>query len=117
MKTVLIIITIVASIYFIGDRECIKKGMVLEADFDTLDGDIHGYYDTVGRNNGKGLCGDANFIKSGWTKDCFNHDLCQQYTRKNSIFELPGGVGPNCHDEFFRAIDDFIFGWIKCDGG
>jgi hypothetical protein len=99
----------------LSERECIKKGQRLEADFDLLEeGTISGYFDTVGRNNGKGLCGDSNFIALGWTRDCFNHDLCQQYTRENDIFELPGGTY-NCLDEFIYAIDDFLFSW-RCKG-
>lgn len=117
MKALLVVLAILAILYIFGDRECIKKGETREAKFDTREGNIYGYKDTVGRNNGKGLCGDSNFIPwEGWTEDCFSHDLCQQYTRERDIFELRGGIGPNCHDEFLKAIDDFIFGWIKCDG-
>ena len=106
---------ILSGFFFIGKRACITKGVILEADFDLIGtGNIKGYTDLVGRNNGKGFCGDANFFGTGWTKDCFNHDLCQQYTRENDIFEIAGGLW-NCADEFFYAIDDFLFAW-GCKG-
>jgi hypothetical protein len=36
--------------------------------------------------------------------------------KDNDIFENPGGLGPNCWDEFEKAIDDYNQPEESCPG-
>ena len=96
--------------------DCIYKGDWREAVFTDFWGDTIRVWDEVGFHGGRGRCGD-DWFSTGWTQDCFNHDECQIYMGDHGIFELPGGLGPNCLDEFFSAIDDFFFAiLLGCTG-
>jgi len=95
---------------------CIYKGDWLEATFTDFWGTTYHVWDEVGYHGGRGRCGD-DWFSTGWTYDCFNHDECEIYMDSHGIFELPGGIGPNCLDEFFKALDDFFFSLLLgCTG-
>ena len=87
--------------------QCIVRGDTVAAIYTEEDGTPHSENVLVG-DGGKeyGRCGSSPTSK-GWTVDCLNHDMCQKYMIDNGIFETPGGLGPNCGDEFQETIDDY----------
>ena len=86
---------------------CIEKGDTVLASYTEEDGTGHSEEVLIG-DQGKehGRCGSGP-TSTGWTLDCLNHDMCQKYMKDHDIFENPGGLGPNCWDEFEEAVDDY----------
>jgi hypothetical protein len=89
-------------------KSCVYKGDIVQALFTDKEGNlITTEWSRIKKGSQRGQCGDK-IASTGWTRDCFNHDMCHRYFKKNG-FELPGGLGPNCLDEFRKAADDFFF--------
>jgi hypothetical protein len=111
-------VVIVATTVLFGcpSIECIKKGQVYVAHYTMKDGEAFDEEVLIGEGGSEsGRCGSSEF-STGWTQDCLNHDRCQRYTSVNGLPENPGGLGPNCLDEFNEAIEDYSRSLPECDG-
>ena len=108
--------------------ECVKKGNQYAVIY-TMENEVpieQSVQVNVGTSQ-RGQCGSGP-TATGWTKDCLRHDACQRYAEDHEgedcndqgedciKKELPGGLGPNCLDEFGEAIDDYSRSAEKCDG-
>ena len=108
--------------------ECVKKGNQYAVTY-TMENEVpieQSVQVNVGTSQ-RGQCGSGP-TATGWTKDCLRHDACQRYAEDHEgedcndqgegciKKELPGGLGPNCLDEFGEAIDDYSRSAEKCDG-
>lgn len=99
-----------------GSIDCITIGQIHIAEYTMKDGTSHSEEVLIGDGGSElGRCG-WSWYSTGWTQDCLNHDMCQKYTTDNDVCELPGGLGPNCHGEFIKAIDDQFFSYSECGG-
>jgi hypothetical protein len=98
------------------DIVCIKIGDSVTATYTEEDGTVHSEVVLIGDQGTElGRCG-SDVYSTGWTLDCLNHDMCQMYMIKHGIPENPGGLGPNCLDEFNEAVDDYSHFLPECDG-
>ena len=102
--------------------KCVTIGQQYVVTFDMEDGVPITQTETVASDNHprRGQCGSGT-TATGFTMDCLVHDACHGYAKQfqgtNGIrMELPGGLGPNCLDEFEPAIDDYGGSLPKCDG-
>ena len=97
-------------------NQCIEKGDTVLATYTEAAGTQHSEEVLIGDQGEEfGRCGSGPTSK-GWTVDCLNHDMCQEYMKDNGIFENPGGLGPNCWDEFTETIDDYFQDEECCPG-
>jgi hypothetical protein len=98
------------------DIECISIGESYVAHYTMKDGTAFDEEILIGEGGShSGQCGSGE-TATGWTQDCLNHDRCQHYTSDHGLPENPGGLGPNCLDEFNEAIEDYSRSLPKCDG-
>jgi len=101
------------------DIECVTVGEKFDVTYSMEDEVPITQNVEVGENGSqRGQCG-SGVTATGWTMDCLRHDACQHYAVANEGTdgikkELPGGLGPNCLDEFNLAIDDYAGSAEKC---
>ncbi len=99
---------------------CVKKGKRYAIEYDDRHGNILPPYDRkAGGPKCKGRCGRScadnwwQRLTEAWGLDCLEHDTC--------IDNIDGGdlgADPDCGDEFWHTVDDFLFGRVigRCNG-
>lgn len=96
--------------------ECLRKGYRTTAHYDDRNGRFYTRTVIVGSENCAGRCGAGcgSFltIRSTWSKDCLDHDMCTK------VFGEPiNPAAADCGDEFREAADDYAFGPFRnCTG-
>lgn len=77
------------------------------------DGEKHSWRHTVGGRQCIGRCGSGCncnwwFCDDDYMQDCFDHDLCLKYQRRENRKYSNYGDDKHCGDEWWEAVDDWF---------